>query len=282
MPQNVRPEPLLHVAYLYDGSLEGLLSSIYASYLYHEIPEDIVSIGRNGEPVLLQQRLDQSTRFIETDVTQALRVRNGIVREGGNDSFEAVMRASCADGIDTGIIIYRFVHYLMDKRTARNRRQSPLNDLANPVVLDLLDLRRRVLGEEERQRQFLRFNQLRNGVWFARCHPSCAVIPLIMGHFKARFGSEPFMIFDESHTMCGVCDGSDWQLIASAPDHIDDATQSDALFEEAWKRFYHALSIDARYHPELRRQFMPVRFWKDLPEMKPLTRGLATRPHASA
>ncbi len=268
-------EPLLHVAYLYDDTLEGLLSCIFATYANHEIPEDILPSTLAGASIsALQQRLGQSTRVIETNFDHALRVRNGIVREGGNDSFYAILRASCADDPQKGIIIYRFVHYLMDKRSRRNRRENPLNDLANPLVNDLLRLRRRVNNEEEHLKQFMRFNQLQNGVWFARCHPACSAIPLLMDYFQARFGAEPFMIYDEAHTLCGICDGSEWHILKETPILPTEAASTDALFEEAWKRFYHALAIDARYNPELRRSFMPVRFWKNLPEMKPSTAAL--------
>ena len=278
IPKSDRPaslEPLAHVAYLFDGSLEGLLSAIFASYANHEVPEDMLTVAPNSAQTPLQQRLGQSVRFIETDFDHAVRVRNGIVREGGNESFEAILRASCADDPYAAITVYRFVRFLMDKRARRNKRRSPLEDLANPIVNDLMRLRERVINEEEHMRQFIRFNQLENRVWFARCHPNCALVPLIMGHFHARFGDEPFMIFDEAHTVCGVCDGKDWRIVLAAPEGIDTEVGSNALYEEAWKRFYRALSIDARFHPELRRQLMPVRFWKDLPEMQPLAAGLA-------
>ena len=63
------------------------------------------------------------------------------------------------------------------------------------------------------------------------------------------------------------------------------ATEHDALMQEAWKRFYDALCIDDRYNPELRRQFMPVRLWSNLPEMQPggcgRARSLATGESSS-
>ena len=40
----------------------------------------------------------------------------------------------------------------------------------------------------------------------------------------------------------------------------------------AWKTFYDTLSIDSRYNPELRRNFMPKRFWKNLTEIKEMPR----------
>lgn len=46
---------------------------------------------------------------------------------------------------------------------------------------------------------------------------------------------------------------------------------------EAWRTFYKSVSIDARYHPELRRQFMPKRFWKNLTELQESPAALRPR-----
>ena len=51
--------------------------------------------------------------------------------------------------------------------------------------------------------------------------------------------------------------------------NIPARTAEDAYIEVLWQRFYDSLSIEARYNPELRRHFMPVRLWRNLPEMAP-------------
>ena len=38
--------------------------------------------------------------------------------------------------------------------------------------------------------------------------------------------------------------------------------------QRAWKRFYRAVAVESRYNPELRRQFMPKRLWKNITEMQ--------------
>ena len=51
---------------------------------------------------------------------------------------------------------------------------------------------------------------------------------------------------------------------------------------EAWRTFYKSVSIDARYHPELRRQFVPKRFWKNLTELQESPYTLNTSSLAGA
>ena len=255
-------EPLAHVAYLHDGSLEGLLCCIFEAYVRREVPEDIVADR------FYQPRLEQSSIFVQTDFDRALRVRRGIEREAGSRAFGAVMRAAAHDDPHAGAVVYRFVRYVMDGRSGRDRRRNVLNDLANPVVADLVALERRVVNEEEKMRQFVRFSHLENGVWFARCNPNANVVPLVMRHFVERFNVQPFVIYDENHRIAGVYDGNDWNLVSDEVVNMPSRTREDAYIEKLWQRFYDTLSIEARYNPELRRHFMPVRLWKTLPEMQ--------------
>lgn len=267
-----RTEPLAHVAYLHDGTLEGLLCAIFLAYERHEQPEDIVDERR------YQPRLEQSALYVSTDFERALRVRRGIEREAGAAAFGAVVRAAASDEFQAGMVVYRFVRYVMDPHSGRNKRRSVLSDLANPVVGELVRLERRTVSEAEKMRQFVRFSHREGGVWYARCNPNCSVVPLVMGHFVARFNVQPFIIYDENHHLAGVYDGHDWQLVAGEVTGEPAPVADDAYQQALWQRFYDSLSIDARYNPELRRHFMPVRLWKNLPEMLPrANRALSPR-----
>ena len=265
----VREEPLEHVAYLYDGSIEGLLSAVFESYASHEVPEDIVEEGD------WQPRLLQSVRHIDTDMARARRVRAGINRAAGNRAFSAIVRASLSEDPDKGIKVLRFIRYVMDKNSGRNPRLSVLSDLSNPVVGDVIALSNRVTNEAEKMRQFVRFTKRANGVWFSHCNPNASVVPLVMPHFVARFNIQPFAIYDEVHHIAGVYNGRDWQLVRGDIGIVPERASDDSYVEALWQRFYDSLSIDARYNPELRRHFMPVRLWKNLPEMAARPQGLS-------
>lgn len=256
-------EPLQQVAYLYDGTLEGLLCCVFEAYLRHEDPEDIVP------EAAYQPRFEQSSFFVEADYERALRVRRGVEREAGKRAFNAIAYAAANDNPQTGAIVYRFIRYVMDD-PRRNKRRSVLDDLSNPIVGDLVTLEKHVAKEAEKMRQFVRFSQLENGVWFARCNPNASVVPLVMNHFASRFNIQPFIIFDEVHHLSGVYDGNSWYLVADDVVNAPARSAEDAFVEALWQRFYDSLSIQSRYNPELRRHFMPVRLWKNLPELNPL------------
>ena len=54
--------------------------------------------------------------------------------------------------------------------------------------------------------------------------------------------------------------------------NLESLSAEERLMQYAWKTFYDTLSIDSRYNPELRRNFMPKRFWKNLTEIKEMPR----------
>ena len=251
-----------NIAYLHDGSLEGLLSAVFLAYERREEPDEIVPEAR------YQPRFAQETITVDTDFDRAMRVKRGIERVAGRNTFTAVLRASTCDDYDAGIIVYRFVRHVMSR--PKDDRSSPvLEDLANPVVSDLVRLSRRVVNECEKMRQFVRFSHLENGVWYARCNPNASVVPLVMGYFSARLNDQPFIIYDENHHLAGMYDGKTWELVSGDAVNVPPSTERDVEMQEAWKRFYDTLSVDARYNPELRRHFMPVRLWNNLTELKP-------------
>lgn len=263
----VAPEVFDDLAYAYDGTLEGLLSAIFEAYLNKEDPQDVVPEGA------MQPRLSQRVHTVRTHMENAMRVKNGLIRKGGWSAFSAVRKASCSSDIAAGTVAYRFVRYSMDSHKGR---QKPFSNISHPDVAPLFDITRSVNQECEHMRQFIRFEHLKGegmDLWFARCNPRDSVVPLVMDHFAERFNVQPFVIYDENHHISGVYEGNDWYLVRASEDEIPGLAHigrsaEEATMQDAWRRFYKSVSIDARYNPELRRHFMAKRFWKNITEMR--------------
>lgn len=253
-------ESLVNVAYVYDGSTEGLLTAIFYTYANHEHPQDIVREG------VLQPRLDQSIRFVETDPTLAERVRTGICKRAGMRTWDLILKASVTDEPNTGTLIYELVRLIMSRPAEQN--YSLIDDLANPAIEPVFKLAYFVRNECEHMRQFIRFEHFQNGIWFAQCNPRANVVPLIMDWFAARFNTQQFVIYDEVHHVAGIYDGFNWYLAETTELNLPARAPEEALMQAAWKGFYDSVSIPARYHPELRRQFMPKRLWKNILEVR--------------
>lgn len=275
------------VAYVYDDTLEGLFSAIFAAYANGEDPTDVEPEGR------LQPRLGQRVASIVTNQAYASRVARALKEQGGWRTFAAVRAAALCDQPGAGTAAYRFVRYMMDEQKRRDckrcrkrascpgasgrgacprQRGRALSDITHPAVAPLHRIERSVSQECEHMRQFIRFEHLQGDgvdVWFARCNPKSSVVPLVMGHFVERFNVQPFIIYDENHGLAGVYEGARWYLVRTEglPD-LPARAGEERLMQTAWRRFYRAVAVESRYNPELRQRFMPKRFWKNLTEMQ--------------
>ncbi len=285
------------VAYLYDGSLEGLLSAIFYAFENKVTPSDVV---REWEYV---PRLAQDQVIIATDISKAKRVKDMLCRRCGYEAYRCVTKVSLSGDLEAGTYAYRYVCHLVDRirssdctsckrhkscprKGASNRsrcytfkRFAAMGDITDPLVSPIFSIARSVDAECEKIRQFARFEHLSSesfDLWFSRINPKHSVVPLVMGHFVERFNVQPFIIFDENRDLAGVYNGNGWFMTSvteeSISKNLESLSAEERLMQYAWKTFYDTLSIDSRYNPELRRNFMPKRFWKNLTELKEMPR----------
>lgn len=267
------------VALAFDGTLEALLTCIFVAFSAHAPVEDIAQ-GKQ-----IQMRLGQQVVTVLVDMDAATRVKRTIMRSLGPDVWRTIVVASASDELDKGMVLYRFL-----KATLTNARTAPckscskkptcetrcnrippnriLDAWGNADIEPLLSQYRSVVNEIDKMRNFIRFEQVEGDMWFACCNPNSSVVPFVMNHFAQRFNTQRFVIYDEVHHIAGVSEHGRWQLLTT--DHIapPSSTQEEADMQDAWRRFYRALSIDERYHPELRRNFIPKRLWRNITELQ--------------
>lgn len=264
--------------YTYDGTLEGMFSAIHAAFVARDASADI------REASSLQPRLGQEVVDVTTNMVDALKVRRLVEYSLGAQAFRVIRTAASTEGTERGTVIYRFLRHAL-RESGRNACTTcakkerctracsvpstcaVLDDISHPAVRGVTELYRSVVNERHLMLQFMRFEHCEGDVWFARCNPKANVVPLLMDWFIARFNDQKFVIYDENHGMSGVYDGARWYLVkgddVTPPPHMED----ERMMREAWRRFYRSLSVEDRYNPELRRSFMPMRLWRNLPEL---------------
>ena len=277
IPAKPAPEAA-NASFTFDGTLEGLFTAVYAAICARNDEAEILDV------VMAQPRLGQELVAVATELDSALKVRRLVEYSLGEHTFDCIRAAAASDNPARGTVIYRFLRHALTtsgrtrcnscerKHDCTRACSAPgpstiLDDLANPVVFDLLKLYREVINERHRMAQFVRFEHCEGDVWFARCNPKANVVPLLMNWFVPRFNDQRFVIYDENHAMSGVYDGKRWYLVGgnsiTPPPHMADERE----MQNAWRRFYRSLSIEARFNPELRRNFMPMRLWRNLTEL---------------
>ena len=245
------------LVYVYDGSLEGMFTAVFEAFRRREQPCNIVQEQN------LQQSLLCSYIPIHTDLSLAERVKDGIINTLGDKGYGNIKRAYLSDDDRKGGVILSYLLYTMKKG------RKSCTHLAHPAVAAFEDLLKVVSNEAHYMLQFVRFAQLDNGVYFSRISPKASVVPLIMGHFAARFNIQPFIIYDDAHELAGVFDTERWWLVDARDIRVPDRTEAEDEFQSLWQTFYDTIAIEERRNPTCQRNFMPKRFWGNMCEQIP-------------
>lgn len=240
----------------YDGTLEGYLSLVFEAYVLHIRPCRITHTQH------VQLSLEGSVRETTCNLNHAERVKVGICNRAGFKAYRNVEHAflSCTEKRER--LLFDYITGCMSGGHRFTQETS------NPVVAHVEKLALRTRNEAEKMRQFVRFEQLENGAYFATINPQAMVLPLIMSYFAERFNTQPFLIHDETHHLCGVYDLHRSFLVPAEGLEVPSRTDDESRYRYLWKTFYDALACEQRYNPNLRRSFMPKRYWHNLTEMR--------------
>jgi probable DNA metabolism protein len=127
------------------------------------------------------------------------------------------------------------------------------------------------LRETDRMTGLLRFSRGASGMYIARCAPEYFILPSLAEHFTARFGETPWAIIDEKRNIALLrLDGGEARLEPLSHALAERLFPGGGIFpdgwEYLWKLYHRSVNIENRKNPACQRQFIPLRYWKYLPE----------------
>lgn len=243
----------MDVIYYYDGSFQGFLSCVFDSYAYKEIPAGIYP-GRDAVLTLYD------SRTVPTDPGHA----------------ERVLRKVTALSPEAAVLLRRgFLTCLPEKElhlyrlAAKLLREGPgfLRDRSDETLYPVMKAVQHLNGEVHLLKGFVRFSDL-GGVLGGEIEPKNRVLPVLGGHFQARFHNERFFLYDRTHqeALFHVPGRSFIRPLAEFQMAPPDETE--AHYRLLWKRFYDTIAIKERENPRLRMTHMPKRYWGTMTEFQ--------------
>lgn len=239
--------------YITDGTFEGILTAVFEAYKNKEEPQSIVT------KQYFQTLLGSEIREIKTNQEEYDRVYNSIIEKMSYEVLELIYKAWLSEHRDVGIAIYRYI------KIGLKIGRRVISYLQNPDVQMINDLSLRVSKEVHLFVGILRFNKLKNGIYYAQIEPDNNIVMLIAGHFADRLSDQPWIIHDVKRNLSALFDMN--QVIFSSDNiSIPADYKDDKEFEILWKRYFKAIAIESRINPRLQRSFMPRRYWKNLTE----------------
>lgn len=141
------------------------------------------------------------------------------------------------------------------------------NMLAEPAVMEMTETLDRVTGEIHKMKGFLRFIENSEGVLYAPYSPDNDITDLLAPHFARRFSNQRFVIHDVKRKKAALFDGNEIVMFDAdgAEIYLSEYQQH---FEDLWRQYYKSVNIESRPHEKQMKGYMPVRYWKFLPEKK--------------
>lgn len=257
------PYPTTDTAYAYDGTFEGILTAVFDAFSHKQLPEQII---RTGDALPMFCR---SCHQVTTDGEKASRVWNGLERRISPEALSALGTSFLCEQREFDIVIFHYVCKMFSSV------RHPETDFADPDILQVTNMCRKVRYERMRILQFIRFQKAADGTYFAMMEPLYNVLPIAINHFTDRFNTERFIIYDRCRDYGYYYDGHQSRIITMPstlnhiatghlPDHLMD--ENERLFQRLWRTYFDAVAIPERTNPRKQRQDMPVRFWKYLTE----------------
>ena len=242
------------IAYLYDGSFEGLLCCVYESYYQKELPSMIFSHSETQETLF-------PVKEIMTDPVNALKVEHSISHSISNEALKLVRLCYFSKEENREIMILNFL------RMGYKIGSPVTNMLADDTVRAITNTARNVQRESHYYKEFLRFSDY-NGALVAIIEPKNFVLPMIVDHYCDRFPGEKLLIYDEVHKYALVCQNGDSVIMPLEHLELPEACEKEEKYRALWKKFYDTIAIEGRINPKLRMGNMPKRYWKHLTEFQ--------------
>lgn len=236
--------------YVTDGTAEGFFTAVFEAFR----DKDCVITSDSN----IQLSFDSETVRVCADGDKCERVLKGIARYDRYAIEEIALALRSCDPLKEQTAL-SYIRKLMEYKSPIRKR------LSLPEVIELNELLFKVRREAERFRGFLRFMESAGGAFYAPYSPDNDITELIMPHFAERFKSERFVIHDLKRKIAGMYDGREW-ITGYAGEAEIYLSEYERAFENLWKKYYKSVNIAERPHDRQMRGYMPVRYWKYLPE----------------
>ncbi len=236
--------------YFLDGTFNNFYSAVFDAY---SDKQAFLTSELNYQMALNDKEIIQAT-----DKEKAKRVKNKL-NEYDNNALRDIERMLRSDGKDKENYAFYYA-----KKLCKQKR-SVREEFADEGIFEGMAMVRKVGWEIDKFYGLLRFMQNNNQIFYAPYEPDCDITELIVGHFIARFKNEKFIIHDVKRKKAALYNGKD--CVFTKMDKADVYISNDeSAFTALWKEYYDSVNISQRPHEKQMKGYMPVRYWKYLPE----------------
>lgn len=250
------------IIFRYDKTFEGLLTAVFDAFNRKTFPEKLL-----GEEDIAPLFTEESFSVI-SDSEKSKRVWNGLKKKLEANTMNMLTHVWLSEEAGCDELLFRYM-----SKAFENKQSIEMN-FADDDVLQVSKLARKVNHEKHRMIEFVRFQKAADDLFFAPISPDHNCLPLIIEHFKERFVDQKWIIYDTKRNYGFYYDlKSVTEMSLDSSELFPDGklneelmAEDEKLFQQMWKAYYKALTIQERINPKLHRQHLPQRYWKYLTE----------------
>lgn len=238
--------------FITDGTPDTFFTAVFDAF---NLKDSVITSDEN-----VQLSIDSEVIRTIYNAEKCKRVKQGIAKYDPYAEEEIMFALRSCDPLKEQIA-FEYIRKLMQTKAPINKR------LNLPEVIEFNNIVYKITGEAHRLKGFLRFMESSGGALYAPYTPDNDITDILMQHFAQRLKSEKFVIHDIKRKIAGMYDGNEWFM-----GYVGDAeiylSEYERTFENLWKKYYKSVNIAERPHEKQMKGYMPVRYWKFLPEKK--------------
>jgi len=250
--------------FIYDHTFEGILTCVYEAYAQHLFPNRLIAQG-DVLPLFTEVQMT-----VVSDSAKAERVWKGAEKLLSSTALSMLTNVWLSELPEVDNMLFRYLCKTFDAQ------KSIETNFADPDVLALSQIFKKVRYERLHLMQFVRFQKTIDGTYFAAIEPQFNSLPLAIPHFRDRFNDQPWLIYDTKRhygyyydlKTVEVVTFEDQQMSHIVSGKLEESMmhEDERLFQDLWRTYFKAIAIKERWNPRKHRKDLPFRYWKYLTE----------------
>ena len=256
--------------YVFDGTMDGLLTAVFDAFALKEQPEQLLSTGD-----MLPLFCDHSYQ-VTADEEKAQRVWTGLEKRLSHEALKLISVSWLSELKELNTPLFLYICKVFRQPVGA---PSIERDFTDPHVLEVTNIARRVLHEQLRMKQFIRFQKAKDGTYLGVVSPDHNVLPIVIDHFRDRFNDQPWLIYDAGRHYGYYYSGTGSPIRITFKDETavpfdlsngkldaDVLSSDEQLMQDLWRTYFKAICIKERMNPRKQLNDMPRRYWKYMTE----------------
>ena len=244
------------IIYFYDGTFEGLLTSIYDGF-YATTPPNIISTKYEHEVDFLSEVVN-----IETDTIKHKKVQTSIVTKIDPLCLNKLYNVFLSNKENKGMLCFNYL------KLAFKIGPDIHKYLHNDLVKSIDSINKKVSLESHRFTGFVRFSYINDKFLYSSIEPDNNILEFISPHFQRRFPGEYWIIHDINRGLASIYNTISWEIVEMDMESYNELKNYTDGFHDLWKDYFTSVTIKERANPRHQKGQMPKRYWKHLTEVK--------------